>query len=138
MQCFALAPAAAEKLRTQIPLSQIRANWCQSVSSIFLLRCLVHRRFSIQPWTSWALSHTSNYTHLGIQACGWAGDSVQFCVFTRSSTLMRRGVRVVEGARLESVCRGNLTAGSNPALSATYFVYNNIQVILAALLSVAV
>ncbi len=31
----------------------------------------------------------------------------------------RRGVRVVEGARLESVCRGNLTAGSNPALSAT-------------------
>ena len=31
---------------------------------------------------------------------------------------MRRGVRAVEGARLESVCRGNLTAGSNPALSA--------------------
>ena|SRR5205809_909163 len=31
---------------------------------------------------------------------------------------MRRGVRVVEGARLESVCRGNLTEGSNPSLSA--------------------
>ena len=31
----------------------------------------------------------------------------------------RRGVRVVEGARLESVCRGNLTVGSNPTLSAS-------------------
>jgi hypothetical protein len=30
-----------------------------------------------------------------------------------------RGVRVAEGARLESVCGGNSTAGSNPALSAT-------------------
>ena len=32
--------------------------------------------------------------------------------------LIRRGVRVVEGARLESVCRGNSTEGSNPSLSA--------------------
>ena len=32
----------------------------------------------------------------------------------------RRDVRVVEGARLESVCRGNSTVGSNPTLSATY------------------
>ena len=31
----------------------------------------------------------------------------------------RRDVRVVEGARLESVCRGNSTEGSNPSLSAT-------------------
>jgi hypothetical protein len=31
---------------------------------------------------------------------------------------VRRGVRVAEGARLESVCTGNRTAGSNPALSA--------------------
>ena len=30
----------------------------------------------------------------------------------------RRDVRVVEGARLESVCRGNSTEGSNPTLSA--------------------
>ena len=30
----------------------------------------------------------------------------------------RRDVRVVEGARLESVCRGNSTVGSNPTLSA--------------------
>ena len=33
--------------------------------------------------------------------------------------LERRDVRVVEGARLESVCRGNSTVGSNPTLSAT-------------------
>jgi integrase len=32
--------------------------------------------------------------------------------------LERRDVRVVEGARLESVCRGNPTVGSNPTLSA--------------------
>ena len=32
--------------------------------------------------------------------------------------LKRRDVRVVEGARLESVCRGNSTEGSNPTLSA--------------------
>ena len=31
---------------------------------------------------------------------------------------MRRGGRVVEGARLESVFTGNRNAGSNPALSA--------------------
>ena len=33
--------------------------------------------------------------------------------------LSRRDVRVVEGARLESVCRGNSTVGSNPTLSAS-------------------
>ena len=33
--------------------------------------------------------------------------------------LNRRDVRVVEGARLESVCRGNSTEGSNPSLSAS-------------------
>ena len=32
----------------------------------------------------------------------------------------RRDVRVVEGARLESVCRGNSTVGSNPTLSAKF------------------
>ena len=32
----------------------------------------------------------------------------------------RRGVRVAEGARLESVYWGNSVAGSNPALSATH------------------
>ena len=34
--------------------------------------------------------------------------------------LKRRDVRVVEGARLESVCRGNSTVGSNPTLSANF------------------
>jgi hypothetical protein len=34
--------------------------------------------------------------------------------------LARRDVRVVEGARLESVCRGNSTVGSNPTLSAIH------------------
>ena len=33
----------------------------------------------------------------------------------------RRDGRAVEGARLESVCRGNSTEGSNPSLSATTF-----------------
>ena len=36
----------------------------------------------------------------------------------KSLILKRRDVRVVEGARLESVCRGNSTEGSNPSLSA--------------------
>ena len=37
------------------------------------------------------------------------------------SLIIWRGVRVVEGARLESVYRGNSIAGSNPALSALNF-----------------
>ena|GEM_PF-3174545 len=45
------------------------------------------------------------------------------CCFLLSQNLtfaadLRRGVRVVEGARLESVYVGNCIAGSNPALSA--------------------
>ena len=39
----------------------------------------------------------------------------------------RRDVRVVEGARLESVCRGNSTEGSNPSLSANYKSLNIID-----------
>ena len=41
----------------------------------------------------------------------------------------RRGVRVVEGARLESVYSGNAIAGSNPALSAeiNYFRFEEIK-----------
>jgi hypothetical protein len=38
--------------------------------------------------------------------------------FVISHLIPRRGVRVVEGARLESVYTGNCIAGSNPALSA--------------------
>jgi hypothetical protein len=37
----------------------------------------------------------------------------------RPVQLPRRGGRVVEGARLESVYRGNLIEGSNPSLSAS-------------------
>ena len=36
-----------------------------------------------------------------------------------------RGGRVVEGARLESVCSSNTTAGSNPVLSAKYACRSN-------------
>ena len=37
---------------------------------------------------------------------------------SRRSELPRRDDRVAEGARLESVCTGNRTVGSNPTLSA--------------------
>ena len=43
------------------------------------------------------------------------------------SDQMRRDVRVVEGARLESVCRGNSTVGSNPTLSAIHRRSRSIQ-----------
>ena len=36
------------------------------------------------------------------------------------AALKRRGVRVVEGARLESVYTGNCIGGSNPPLSASF------------------
>ena len=43
--------------------------------------------------------------------------------------LIWRGGRVVEGARLESVYRGNSIMGSNPILSAIYlFFLNKIKV----------
>ncbi len=42
------------------------------------------------------------------------------CTFAALSNPLRRGVRVVEGARLESVYMGNCIAGSNPALSAAF------------------
>ena len=56
--------------------------------------------------------------------CVTSQTTSQSTFLTRTATAkplilrMRRGVRVVEGARLESVCRGNLTEGSNPSLSA--------------------
>jgi hypothetical protein len=45
----------------------------------------------------------------------WAGSVARGKLLIPIS---RRDVRVVEGARLESVCRGNSTVGSNPTLSA--------------------
>src|SRR5688572_24117634 len=50
----------------------------------------------------------------------------------------RRDVRVVEGARLESVCRGNLTVGSNPTLSASSTFMTRLLGLVAACFSVAV
>ena len=40
-------------------------------------------------------------------------------------SLIWRGGRVVEGARLESVYRGNSIMGSNPILSAIYLFFLN-------------
>jgi hypothetical protein len=47
---------------------------------------------------------------------GGRGDS---SLAPHSKFIKRRGGRVVEGARLESVCRFTPTEGSNPSLSAT-------------------
>src|SRR3954469_6363606 len=46
--------------------------------------------------------------------------AILFQAVRNSLILKRRDVRVVEGARLESVCRGNSTEGSNPSLSAKF------------------
>ena len=43
----------------------------------------------------------------------------------------RRDVRVVEGARLESVCRGNSTVGSNPTLSAILRCFVEVAKVIA-------
>jgi hypothetical protein len=40
----------------------------------------------------------------------------------RRAQVLRRDGRVAEGARLESVFRGNSNVGSNPTLSASSFV----------------
>src|SRR5258705_7825851 len=55
---------------------------------------------------------------------GTLGFEGAFCdnqiQIARNSLILKwRDVRVVEGARLESVCRGNSTEGSNPSLSAS-------------------
>ena len=44
--------------------------------------------------------------------------------FLSKTIYQRAGVRVVEWARLESVCTGNSTEGSNPSLSAINFTMN--------------
>ena len=48
-----------------------------------------------------------------------------------SPNLRRRDGRVAEGARLESVFRGNSNVGSNPTLSAILYVIDLIMLILA-------
>ena len=46
---------------------------------------------------------------------------------SNSQPAFRRDGRVAEGARLESVFRGNSNLGSNPSLSAIYFIFNNLD-----------
>src|ERR1700676_2204389 len=53
----------------------------------------------------------------------WAGTH---CVKFIETTTLRRDGRVVEGARLESVFRGNSNVGSNPTLTATPSVDNRL------------
>ena len=56
---------------------------------------------------------TSRHSHVTVCFCSGSPPSGKLLI-----PLERRDVRVVEGARLESVCRGNSTEGSNPSLSA--------------------
>src|SRR5204863_6429776 len=59
--------------------------------------------------------YKSHRERLGCEG-GFCDNQIQ--AVRNSLILKRRDVRVVEGARLESVCRGNSTEGSNPSLSA--------------------
>jgi hypothetical protein len=43
---------------------------------------------------------------------------------------------VAEGARLESVFRGNSNVGSNPTLSARLFVFNSLSALVSVVVSV--
>src|SRR5215510_15021820 len=57
--------------------------------------------------------------------CGTAGFEGGFCAtlfraVRNSLILKRRDAGAVDQARLESVCRGNSTVGSNPTLSAIH------------------
>ena len=47
-------------------------------------------------------------------------------------TQLRRGVRVAEGARLESVFSRNRDVGSNPTLSARLMAFNRLQLFLVS------
>ena len=49
---------------------------------------------------------------------------IGYKVFLCYNSESRRGVRVVEGARLESVYAGNRIWGSNPHLSAIFISYH--------------
>jgi hypothetical protein len=52
-----------------------------------------------------------------------------------SPNLRRRDGRVAEGARLESVFRGNSNVGSNPTLSAITFVLNSLSALVSVVVS---
>ena len=67
---------------------------------------------------------SGGYTEMPVSDRATLGGLTQFAVFAflrfrKWWILKGRDVRVVEGARLESVCRGNSTVGSNPTLSAS-------------------
>jgi hypothetical protein len=49
--------------------------------------------------------------------------------------MRRRDGRVAEGARLESVFRGNSNVGSNPTLSAITFVLNSLSALVSVVVS---
>ncbi len=51
----------------------------------------------------------------------------QMCQTIIWASLMRRGGRVAEGARLESVYAGNRIAGSNPAPSAITQIFESLR-----------
>ena len=62
---------------------------------------------------------TSRHSHVTVCFCSGSPPHGKLLI-----PLARRDVRVVEGARLESVCRGNSTVGSNPSLSANFASLN--------------
>jgi hypothetical protein len=57
------------------------------------------------------------------------GDAAATSRLTAAILAAGRDGREAEGARLESVCRGNSTVGSNPTLSANYksLPFNNLH-----------
>ncbi len=57
--------------------------------------------------------------------------SPQLSVIVFGHSFTGRGVRAVEGARLESVCWGNPTVGSNPTLSAISLFHTGIASVFA-------
>src|SRR5579859_5234329 len=76
-----------------------------------------------------AVVRFSNITQTRIRA--WPARP-EICLYNDSSpNLRRRDGRVAEGARLESVFRGNSNVGSNPTLSAILYVVDLIMLILA-------
>ena len=62
--------------------------------------------------------NTHGFKSTGAIACGVCDNRAP--IARKLLILNRRDGRVVEGARLESVCRGNSTVGSNPTLSAIF------------------
>ena len=67
----------------------------------------------------WSAPKPLNTNRIGGKLGTRSRRAIISCLTARKSLILkRRDVRVVEGARLESVCRGNSTVGSNPTLSA--------------------